>query len=444
VGDNPVTQYVVADDGARLAYQVVGEGVLNVVFDAGTSISIDLMWENPGVVRVGRYLSTFCRSIWVESRGFGASGGTRIGPGAEACDGDLLAVLDAAGCEQVVLLGSSHGGKNAVRFAAAHSERVRALVLFNSFAHYLRHDDYPCGMPAEAMDRFVDGTKQSWGTGEFADLVAPSRAGDGRFRQWLARCERLGRGPDQMALMVAGDFAVDVRPLLPTIAVPTLVVHRRGNRYIRVGAGRYLAEHIPGAKYVELPGDDHFFFVGDVDAWIEEVEEFLTGRRQAADGDVVLATVLFTDIVDSTAREAALGHRAWARLADAHDLLVREAIGRHGGRAVKTLGDGFLVVFDLTTRAVRCAQEIVAQAGELGLELRAGLHSGEVEVRNDDVAGLAVTIAKRICDLADPRQVLTSETIKEHIVGTGIALSEHGAHVLKGVPDQWRLFIVGE
>jgi class 3 adenylate cyclase len=237
---------------------------------------------------------------------------------------------------------------------------------------------------------------------------------------------------------------VDVRPLLPTIAVPTLVVHRRGNRYIRVGAGRYLAEHIPGAKYVELPGDDHFFFVGDVDAWIEEVEEFLTGRRQAADGDVVLATVLFTDIVDSTAREAALGHRAWARLADAHDLLVREAIGRHGGRAVKTLGDGFLVVFDLTTRAVRCAQEIVAQAGELGLELRAGLHSGEVEVRNDDVAGLAVTIAKRICDLADPRQVLTSETIKEHIVGTGIALSEHGAHVLKGVPDQWRLFIVGE
>jgi len=440
VSDIPVTQYVVASDGAHLAYQVIGHGALDLVFDPGISIPIDLMWEDPGVARVGRCLSSFCRSIWFESRGFGSSEDPRLRPGAQTSDADLLAILDATGCRQVVLLGSSHGGKNAIRFAATHPERVRALVLFNSFAHYLRHPDYPCGLPPDAMEKFIDRAHKAWGTG-YVELLAPSRAGDTRFRQWLARCERLGRGPHRTASLLAEDFAEDNRPLLPTIARPTLVLHRRGNRYIRAGAGRYLADHIPGAKYVELPGDDHFFFVGDVGAWIEEIEDFLTGRRRAAEDDVVLATVLFTDIVDSTARAATLGHRAWTSLLEGHDVVVREALGRHGGRAVKSLGDGFLAVFDTTTRAVRCAGEIVARTGELGLELRAGLHSGEIEVRDDDVAGLAVTIAKRICDLAGPRQVLTSETIKEHLIGTGIALSEHGTHVLKGVPDQWRLFI---
>jgi class 3 adenylate cyclase len=237
-------------------------------------------------------------------------------------------------------------------------------------------------------------------------------------------------------------FELDYRPLLSAVAVPTLVLHRRGNGFIRVGAGRYLGEHIPGAKYVELPGDDHLFFVGDVDAWIDEVEDFLTGRHQPAEGDVVLATVLFTDIVNSTAQQAAMGHRAWARLTEEHDALVRGALGRHRGRAVKTMGDGFLATFDVTTPAVRCAHEIVKKATELGLELRVGVHSGEVEVRDDDVAGLAVTIGKRICDLAGPGQVLVSETVKGQIVGSGIAMTEQGTHVLKGVPDTWKLFAV--
>ena len=207
-------------------------------------------------------------------------------------------------------------------------------------------------------------------------------------------------------------------------------------------AGRYLAEHIPGAKYVELPGDDHLFNVGDVDGWLDEVEEFLTGRHQPAEGDVVLATVLVTDIVNSTAQEAAMGHRAWAKLTEEHDALVRAALERHRGRAIKTMGDGFLVTFDATTRAVRCALEIVQRAKGLGLELRAGLHNGEVEARDHDVAGLAVTIGKRICDLASPGQVLISETVKGHIVGSGIVATEHGTHVLKGVPETWRLFAV--
>ncbi|MCA1845423.1 MAG: adenylate/guanylate cyclase domain-containing protein [Actinobacteria bacterium] len=306
MGESPVTQYVITDDGAHLAYQVVGDGRLDVVFYPGISIPIDLMWEEPGVARVGRCFSSFCRSIWIESRGFGSSEDPVQRSVGDTSDADLLPVLEATGSGRVVLLGSSHGGKNAIRFAATHPERVEALVLFNSFAHYVRHEDYPSGMPPAALEKFVDGTKSAWGTGS-VELLAPSRAGEARFRQWLA---------------------------------------------------------------VELPGDDHFFFVGDVGAWIEEIEEFLTGRRQAAEGDVALATVVFTDIVNSTARQATLGQRAWASLSEAHDLIVRDAVGRHGGRVIKTLGDGFLALFDLTTRAVRCAQEIVSQTSELGVAVR--------------------------------------------------------------------------
>jgi len=237
-------------------------------------------------------------------------------------------------------------------------------------------------------------------------------------------------------------YEVDYRSLLGDIDVPTLVLHRRGNRYVRVGAGRYLAEHIPGAKYVELPGEDHFFFVGDVDSWVDEVEEFLTGRRQHSEGEVVLATVLFTDIVNSTAQEAAVGHRAWTRLTDEHDALIARALTRHGGQAIKTMGDGTLATFGASTRAVRCATEIVEEARKLGLELRAGIHSGEVEVKDGDVIGLAVTIGKRVCDLAGPCSVLISETVRGQIIGSDIPLSDHGIHALKGVPDEWRLWVV--
>jgi class 3 adenylate cyclase len=280
-------------------------------------------------------------------------------------------------------------------------------------------------------------------SGEVLEVLAPSRAGDEGFRAWWTRGARLGVGPDNV-LAIRASWLRDVRPLLPTLTVPTLVLHREGDRYIRVGAGRYLAEHIPGAKYVELAGDDDIFFVGDTDALLDEVEEFLTGSHQAPEGDVVTATILFTDIVASTEQSALMGHRKWTTLTDAHDAMVRATLRRHRGHEVKTIGDAFLATFDATTRAVRAAMEIVAVAKGMGLEVRAGVHTGEVEVRPDDVVGLAVTIAKRICDLAGPGKLLVSESVKIHVVGSGIAVSERGTHVLKGVPDEWRLFAIGD
>jgi class 3 adenylate cyclase len=244
-----------------------------------------------------------------------------------------------------------------------------------------------------------------------------------------------------LALMRATQ-RLDVRHLLPLVHVPTLILHRRDNRFIRVGHGRYLAEHIPDAKYVELAGDDHLYFVGDTDALLDEVEEFLTGVHQGPEGDVLTETILFTDLVASTEQSARLGHRRWSTLTDDHDAIVRANLARHRGREVKTIGDGFLATFDATTRGVRAAREIVAATKEIGLEVRAGVHIGEVEVRPGDVVGLAVTIAKRICDLAGPAQVLVSEAVKLHLVGSGIAVHEQGTHTLKGVPDRWRLFAV--
>jgi class 3 adenylate cyclase len=237
---------------------------------------------------------------------------------------------------------------------------------------------------------------------------------------------------------------LDIRHLLPLIHVPTLILHRRDDRFIRVGHGRFLAEHIPGAKYVELAGNDHLYFVGDTDALLDEIEEFLTGSHQAPDGDLITETILFTDIVASTEHSARLGHRRWTTLSDDHDAMVRAALARHRGREVKTTGDGFLATFEATTRGVRAATEIVAAARGMGLEVRVGVHTGEVEVRPDDVVGLAVTIAKRICDLAGPGQVLVSEAVKVHLLASGIAVSEQGRHVLKGVPGEWPLFATGD
>jgi class 3 adenylate cyclase len=259
---------------------------------------------------------------------------------------------------------------------------------------------------------------------------------------WLARSGRFGSGPDQAADLVQASYDADVRLLLPFISVPTLVLHREGDRHIHLGAGRYLAEHIPNAKFVVLPGEDHMFFVGDTDALVDEIEEFLTGGRSGAEGDVLTMTVLFTDIVASTEHQARVGPREWSRLTDRHDAVIRAALLRHRGHEVKTTGDGFLATFDATGRALRCAADILSGAKDIGLELRSGVHTGEVEVRGDDIAGLAVTIAKRVCDLAEPRQLLVSETVRGHMVGAGLQFREQGENQLKGVPGTWRLFAV--
>jgi class 3 adenylate cyclase len=274
------------------------------------------------------------------------------------------------------------------------------------------------------------------------EVVAPSRIADDRFRGWFARSARFGAGPDQVADLIRANLQGDVRPLLPSISVPTLVLHRERNRFIHLGAGQYLAEHIPNAKFVVLPGHDHLFFVGDTDALVDEIEEFLTGTRSGAEGEVIMAAVLFTDIVASTEHQARVGPREWSRLTDHHDAMVRAALARYRGREVKTTGDGFLATFDATGRALRCAADILAGAKDIGLDLRAGVHTGEVEVRGDDIGGLAVTIAKRVCDLAGPGQLLVSETVRGHMVGAGITFDDRGEHELKGVPGTWRLYAV--
>jgi class 3 adenylate cyclase len=443
VTDTPETRYTRSADGTNLAYQVSGNGPLDLVFVQRSGIPIDLLSEDPGFVRIRKRLSSFSRTLWFEARGWGASeGDPRDYLQEEISDADILALLDAVGFERPVLVADSSFGGKVIHFSVTHPERVSALVLINCYAYYVREDDYPWGFPPDSLDRFVAEIRERWSTGGLVEIVAPSRVTDERFRTWFARSARYIGGPDHTADMARADLAQDVRPLLPSISVPTLVLHREGNRFIRLGAGRYLAEHIPHAKFVALSGDDWLFFVGDTDALVDEIEEFLTGARSGGDGDVVLAAVLFTDIVASTEHQARVGPREWSRLTDHHDAMVRSALARYRGHEVKTTGDGFLVTFDATGRALRCAVEILAGAKDMGLDLRAGVHTGEVEVRGDDIAGLAVTIAKRVCDLAGPGQVFLSETVRGHLVGTGIEFADRGEHELKGVPGSWPLFSV--
>jgi class 3 adenylate cyclase len=442
--ERPVTRYATAPDGVSLAYRVIGEGALDLVFPSSLGFPVDLLWDDPGFLHCVKRLGAFSRIVMRDQRGIAASGGDRKDSLVwEVADADLTTVLDDFGCGRVVLVAWGPAGPAAIHYAANRPERVSALILLDSFAHGLRQDDHPWGKPADALERLLQLARDTWGTGKAVELLAPSKSLDEGFRAWYARCERLGGSPEEAVVTLHGSHLLDVRDLLPSLSVPTLVLHRAGDRLIRVGAGRYLAEHIPGAKYVELPGDDHLFFVGDTDALMDEIEEFLTGRRQGAEGDVVTATILFTDIAASTEQSARMGHRKWSALTDQHDAMVRASLERHRGREVKTTGDGFLATFDATTRAVRAALEIVSAARIIGLEVRAGLHTGEVEVRPDDVVGLAVSIAKRICDLAGPGQVLVSDGVKGQIVGSGIAASDRGTHALKGVPDEWRLFTVG-
>jgi class 3 adenylate cyclase len=441
VTDAPKTRYTRSADGTNLAYQMSGSGPLELVF-VPASVPIDLLSDDPGFVRLRRRLETFSRTVWFDARGMGASEGDPLASWAgDISDADLMAVLDAVGFERPALA-SMDAGANLIHFSVSHPERVRSLVLINSYAHYVREDDYPWGVPPETVDRFVATVKEGWGTSAAVDFVAPSRSADQRFRDWYARAGRLGNSPHQLAEITRATFEADVRRLLPSISSPTLVLHRENNRYIRLGAAEYLAEHIPDAHLVVLPGVDHLFFAGDTDALADEIEEFLTGMRSGAEGDVRSMNVLFTDIVASTEHQAQVGPRTWSQLTDLHDAMVRAALTRHSGHEVKTIGDGFLATFDATGRAVRCAEDILEGAKDIELDLRAGVHTGEVEVRGDDVAGLAVTIAKRVCDLAGPGEVLVTRTVADHVVGSDIELEDRGERGLKGVPGTWRLFRV--
>jgi class 3 adenylate cyclase len=439
VTDTPETRYI-RSAGTNLAYQVRGDGPLELVFEIATGIPIDLLSEDPGFNRLRRRLGSFSRTLWFDARGLGASEGDPWDSLAGIDDADMTTLFDAVGFEQPAIVAGSVRGPTAIHFAVTYPQRVSALVLFNTYAHYVQEDDYPWGIPPEDLDALVATVRGRWGTVAAVEIVAPSRVADQRFRAWYARSLRFSAGPDQVADLVRANYEADVRALLPSISVPALVLHREGNHAVHLGAGRYLAEHIPNAKFVVLPGDDHLFFAGDTDALVDEIEEFLTGARSGAEGDVRTMNVLFTDIVASTEHQARVGAREWSRLTDHHDAMVRAALSRHRGHEVKTTGDGFLATFDATGRALRCAADIVAGAKDIGLQLRAVVHTGEVEVRVDDIAGLGVTIAKRVCDLARPGEVLVSYAVPGVVAGSGIEFVDRGEHQLKGVPGTWRLY----
>jgi class 3 adenylate cyclase len=440
--DSPETRYTRSADGKNLAYQVSGDGPPGVVFLPGSAIPVDLLSDDPGFVRVRRRLGSFSRTLWFDTRGMGASEGEHRGPlPGDIYDSDLIALLDAVGLQQPAVVGWGHSGPAAIHFSVSQPQRVSALVLVNSYAHYVIEPDYPWGVRREDLGRIVTVAREALlDRRPRLEILAPSRVADEQFRAWYARSVRFGGGPDEVVEVLRTNYESDVRAFLSSISVPTLVLHREGDRYIQPGAGRYLAEHIPHAKFVALPGDDHLFFVGDTDAVVDEIEEFLTGTRSGAEGEVVLSAVLFTDIVASTEHQARVGPQEWSRLTDRHEAMVRAALARHRGHEVKTMGDGFLVTFDATGRALRCAADILTGGKDIGLNLRAGVHTGEVEVRGADIGGLAVSITKRICDFAAPGEVLVSGTVKDLVLGSRIEFEERGEHELKGVPGTWRLY----
>jgi class 3 adenylate cyclase len=355
---------------------------------------------------------------------------------------DVIAVLDAAGSDHAAVFAQLEGGAMATLFAATYPERTLALVLYATWVRTLRDDDLPWANSAEIRDELVRRLVAAWGTGARLDDLAPSLSADADFRAWYAKLERLSASPGVMLDMMRLIGEMDVREVLPSIRVPTLVLHREDDQLIDPRHSRYIAEHIPGAKLVMLSGSDNLIVAGDSEAVLDEISEFFTGRRPVREPSRVLATVLFTDIVDSTRRAAELGDSAWRMLLERHDELVRRELGRWQGREIKTIGDGFLATFDGPARAVRCAKAIAQDVPALGIHVRAGLHTGECEVRGDDVAGMAVHIGARVGSLARAGEVLVSSTVKDLVVGSGIEFADRGTHELRGVPGEWRIFEV--
>ncbi|HET6810155.1 MAG TPA: adenylate/guanylate cyclase domain-containing protein [Acidimicrobiales bacterium] len=441
--DVPETRYALAGD-LHIAYQALGDGPIDLVFVAGFTSHCEHQWLEPALARSLRRMASFSRLIWVDKRGTGLSDPVPVSdpPTLEQRMEDLTAVLDALGSEQAALFGASDGGQMCALFAATYPERVSALALYGTWARLAEAPDYPVGTPREDVEAIVEMGRTGWGQAAVLPILAPSMADDERFRSWWAQWERLSASPGMAAALLRVAFEGDTRGVLSSITAPTLVMHRKGDRFIDVEHGRYLADHLPGARYVELEGDDHPHFVGDTESVMDELEEFLTGCRGHREPDRMLATVLFTDIVGSTERAAAIGDRRWRDLLEAHHSVVRGELDRFHGQEIDTAGDGFLAAFDGPARAIRCAEEITAAVRRLGLEVRAGVHTGEVERREGGIGGIAVHIGARVAALAGPGEVLVSRTVKDLVVGSGIRFEERGTHQLKGVPDQWQLFAV--
>ena len=434
----PETRYAKSGD-VHIAYQVTGSGPIDLVLVPGFMSHLEADWESPARTRLLQRLGTFCRLIRFDKRGTGLSDRVKIPTLEERMD-DVRAVMDAAGSEKAALFGYSEGGPMSILFSATYPERTTALVMYGSYARRVKGPDHPCGMTAGEFDAFIDRLEQEWGGGAAIDIFSPTVANDPAARQAIANYQRQAASPGAVVDIMRMNREIDVRPILPAVRVPTLVLHRTGDRLTSVDQGRFLAANIRGARMRELPGDDHNWTVGDSDAIVDEIEEFLTGARHGAEPDRVLATVLFTDIAGSTERAAALGDRKWRELLEQHHAMVRRKLTEFRGREIDTAGDGFLTSFDGPARGIRCAAAIVDGAQPLGLEIRAGVHTGECEIMGEKLSGLAVHIGARVAALASAGEVLVSSTVKDLVAGSGLRFSDRGSRSLKGVPGEWRIF----
>jgi pimeloyl-ACP methyl ester carboxylesterase len=439
----PETRYAKTDDGVHIAYEVTGGGPIDVVMVPGFVSHVELGWDMPFYASMWRRVGSFARVIPFDKRGTGLSDRTADVPTLEQRMDDVRTVMDAADVERAALWGISEGGPMSILFAATYPERTAGLVLQGSFARIAQAPDQPFGYAPEACEAIIGAFEEQWGTGwVLANYYFPSAADDPAMRERFARWERNGASPSAMVAVLEMINAIDVRSILSTISVPTLVVHSAGDVIVPVEHGRYLAEHIPGARYIELPGDDHLTIREGHHGVFDDIEEFLTGTRPEPVIDRVLKTVLFTDIVQSTERAVSMGDRRWREVMDVHDAAVRDELEHFRGREIETTGDGFLACFDGPARAIRCARAITDKVHTIGLEVRAGLHCGECETRGDGLAGVAVHIAARVAALAQAGEVLCSRTVTDLVAGSGIGFIDRGVHPLKGVPGTWQMFAV--
>ena len=434
------TKYAKSGD-VHIAYRIFGDGPRDIVLIPGTLSHVELYWELPANEYILKRLNSFARVIVFDKRGQGLS--DRVAQQTlEERIGDVRAVLDAVGSKRATILGWSEGGPMSLMFAATYPERTAALVMFGTFASM---SAAPWELSQERFDRFLAAVDAHWGEGILAALNAPSMVNDKAFVQWFGRLERAASSPGAIQELFQADYENDVRHLLSSIRVPTLIFHRKDDSLVPVAVAHHLAQNIPGAKYIELAGSDHLLQSlthDQLDLLLDEVEELITGMRHRPDSDRVLATVMFTDIVRSTERAAELGDARWRELLNSYYAVLRKELTTFRGHEVNTAGDGLLATFDGPNRAIRCACAVRERLRPLGLQVRSGLHTGECELIGDDVGGIAVHIAARVAASAEPDEVLVSSTVRDLVAGSGLRFADRGKHALKGVPDEWRLFLV--
>lgn len=437
----PRTKYA-RNGGISIAYQVFGEGAVDLVYVPGWVSHVEHMWEDPSYARFLHRLGGFTRVLMFDKRGTGLSDRDVGLPTLEERMDDVRAVMDTVGSRRAAIFGHSEGGNMSALFAATYPERTVALITFGIFAKRIWAPDYPWAPTPHEREKLFRLMEQDWGGNVDMETYAPSRAGDAAFANWWATNLRLGASPGAALALARTNTQIDIRAILPTINVPTLVLHRRGDRDANIEEGRYIARHIPNARFVELDGDDHLMWVGDSDAVLGEIEAFLTGVRRGPEIDRVLVTILYTDIVDSTTRAIELGDRRWHDLLSQHHRIVREELARFRGREVNTAGDGFVAAFDGPARAIRCSLAIVQAVRRLGIDIRAGIHTGECDVSGDSLAGIALHIGARVAAMGGAGEVLVSRTVKDLVAGSGIEFADRGHHVLRGVPGEWSIFAV--